>query len=110
MTVDIHLTKLSEQEALNLANGDVSERIASLARKAILAARDHKTIAKRLRFDLIAPYEGTYGVYLDSALYGTARNYGRYWQIYIRSEQRNIRRTTWLLLKLAIEEHIRDAN
>jgi hypothetical protein len=109
MKLALNFPDIPEEEALKLASGVVSERIANLTRKAILAARSKSELARRLTFGQSDDDEGVTTVLLDNTIYGVARSYNRYWQIYIRSEQRNIRRTTWPLLRQAIEEHIRDA-
>lgn len=106
MRVSIHIEDMPEREALNLSEGAVSERIKACARKALLKAREEHKLTGSLSFTEM--HDGAWEVREGVEIIGIARHYKKYWQCYIRHTQHNIRRTTWPLLKLAIEEHVRD--
>lgn len=106
LSVSVHIDGMPEAEAINLINGFPSQRIIYLARKALIRARDEAITNGALTFETRA--DGAIDVRDGVEIMGTARHYKRYWQIYLRLDQGNIRRSTWPLLKLAIEERYRD--
>lgn len=108
MRVNFHIPDMPEAEALKLSEGITSERIKAVARKAIIAARDEAKRTGRISFTEIDG--GAWEVRDGIEIVGIAHHYKTYWQIYLRKAGQNIRRTTWPLLKAAIEERLTDAS
>jgi hypothetical protein len=105
--VNIKIDDMPEAEALKLSEGVVSERIKAVARKSLLAAREEHELTGSIVFTERS--DGAWEIRDGVEIIAVARHYVKYWQCYIRRTSHNIRRSTWPLLKLAIEEHIRDA-
>lgn len=90
---------ITEQETLNLASGAVSERIKSVARKALL---DAKTMADYSFHKYEASDTDAYRVCFKGNEIGIAYRYSRYWQIYVKSLGKRIRSSNFEELKQRI--------